>query len=398
MIEFLRKTAPCYIYDENEIIQRCQELKNTFECFQFLYSIKTNPFIPVIKTVFKEGFGSDSASNQEVLKCAAIGMKKENIMYSSPGKTEDDIRKTIGKCIIIADSLNEIKLIQKTAQDRNITEKIGIRLNPDFGMGSNSSSASKFGIDIEQKEELKELIKNCKNIKISGIHIHLKSQILNADIIGNYYKNIINLAIKLKDELNIDIEFINFGSGIGTVYDNSKEKPVDLDKLKQYADEIKSLNKKLKAALIIETGRFVICQAGKYITKVVDKKVSHGITYLIVLNGANGFLRPALANIVKCVSNGNNTKGYEPFYTNSNEFEVNVLNNNKEQETVCIAGNLCTGLDIIIDKAVLNKAEIGDLIEITNAGSYAYSLSPLLFASQEPPKQFLYTKNKEFIE
>ncbi|MHD0318361.1 hypothetical protein [Fusobacterium sp. THCT1E2] len=86
--------------------------------------------------------------------------------------------------------------------------------------------------------------------------------------------------------------------------------------------------------------------------------------------------------------------GYEPLYTCQDEFSVQVLNESAEKEKVNIVGNLCTALDVIRENAEVNHAQIGDIIEITNAGSYAYSLSPLLFSSHRIPKQYYLYKNK----
>ena len=87
----------------------------------------------------------------------------------------------------------------------------------------------------------------------------------------------------------------------------------------------------------------------------------------------------------------------EPYYTGKNAFRVRVLNDDAERETVTVAGNLCTALDLICENAELNRAEVGDLVEISNAGSYAYSLSSLLFAGHEPPGQYLLTADGQWI-
>lgn len=104
--EFVRENAPCYIYQKEIIDKSCQKLQEKFENIEFLYSIKANPFMPVIKTIKENGIGSDAASSNEVLLSIKAGMEKNQIYYSAPGKTMEDLQKSWDKCIFIADSFH----------------------------------------------------------------------------------------------------------------------------------------------------------------------------------------------------------------------------------------------------------------------------------------------------
>lgn len=390
--------APCYLYEEASIRSACQELKKNLPGFSFLYSIKTNPFEPVVRTVCEEGFGADAASVREVLESRACGIPAERIFFSAPGRTAKDFRSVWGQCLIVADSLHELDLLQEIAAGRQVTVEVGIRVHPLFVMGEGSRSPSKFGIDLEDLPALKQKLLACPNLKVVGMHVHLKSQVLDTDVIAQYYKDVFQTAQMLEEECGLHFRFLNFGSGIGVTYDALRDHPVDLERLQALTKEMQELNAKtLKAELIIESGRFVICKAGRYLTRIVDKKVSQGRTYLIVTNGMNGFLRPALASLVAKVSKGQPVGAMEPLYTGSSEFELHVLNDNPRQETVTVVGNLCTAMDVIASDVTLNAAEIGDVIEITNAGSYAYSLSVLTFSSQPLPGQYLHTTDDQYL-
>ncbi len=394
-----KPSVPSYRYEQTAILDACHTLQAQLSQFSFIYSIKTNPFYPIIQTVAKEGFGADAASKEEVFKSLRAGIPAEKIYYSTPGRRKEDLEDTWGKCVFIADSLHEIEMMQAIAKEKGAIAEIGLRIHPMFVMDSGMRGASKFGIDIKNISELKRLLENCPNIKVVGFHIHLKSQLLNAEVLGKYYHNVMNTAKMLSRELDAKIRFINFGSGIGVVYDKEKDTPVDLAKLRSLTDELVKENEEtLGAELIIETGRFIVCHAGTYVTEVLDKKVSQGITYLVVANGMNGFLRPAIANLISVIAKDTNVPRLEPLFTSENEFTLRVLNGATEQEVVTVVGNLCTALDIIRADVMLNKAEIGDLVEIDNAGSYAYSLSPLLFSSQTLPKQYMHTIDDAWIE
>ncbi|HBD63621.1 MAG TPA: pyridoxal-dependent decarboxylase [Clostridiales bacterium] len=393
---FIKENAPCYIYNNEQIIAQCRKLKEALFAFDFLYSIKTNPFAPVIQSIAGEGFGADAASSQEVELSIKSGMAPQDILFSSPGKTADDISQCFEKCIIIADSFSEIKIIDDEAKKRNQDIKIGIRINPDFSMDSDIGTPSKFGIDMEQADELEILLQSCDNIIISGIHIHIKSQILDVKKLGDYYHNCFNAAKKLNKLENIKIEFINFGSGIGALYNMERDVPVNLDELSDIVNSIVSENAEtMKAKLYIETGRFVVCNAGTYYTEIVDIKQSRGKKYLIVKNGMNGFMRPAIASLLQKATGNSEFPGQEPLFTSYNAFGLNVLNKSSQKEKVTVVGNLCTALDVIKEDVELNKALVGDIISVSNAGSYAYSLSPLIFSSHPLPSQFLLCEDGE---
>ena len=388
-LEFIKQHAPCYIYDKSVITERCRVLRSAMPEALFLYSIKTNPFLPVIETVAAEGFGADAASAGEVIKALEAGISPENIYYSSPGKTREDIEKVFGKCVIIADSLSELEMLSDYAASKGETCSAGIRINPLFTMGGESPSPSKFGID---EEILTPESLDFPNIKITGIHIHLKSQVLDADTLCRYYENCYDLGRRINGLPGVCIEFINFGSGIGTVYDKACEKPLDCDRI---ALTVKKLTKQneatLRGTLIFETGRFLVCNAGTYYTKIVDKKVSRGRTYIIVENGLNGFLRPAVAQLLKRNTGSYPEWGQEPLYTSPVQcsFSLPERSEDGEMEIVDIAGNLCTSLDVMAEGITLPVAETGDIVAVTNAGSYGLTLSPVMFSSHRPPKEFL---------
>lgn len=393
----MKAEAPYYVYEGIIIEDACESLRYAFPGFDFLYSVKANPFGPVMGLIAEQGFGADAASALEVELSRACGIPAENIYYSTPGKREKDIRRVMGNCVFVADSLHELQIIQAAAAESDRLERIGLRLHPDFTMAGGEALPSKFGIGHEQLAALKQTLRACPNLLPVGIHVHLKSQVLSADTLGNYYRNVMNLTLRLREELGMETEFINFGSGIGTVYDEANDRPLDLERLRDFAGEIMSMNRTLGARLMIETGRYVLCRAGRYITPVVDKKMSHGTVYLIVSDGLNGFLRPAVAALLEKAAGGKELPGMEPLFTSRNAFQLRVLNESSETETVTVAGSLCTALDVIKENVTLQKAEIGDLIEISNAGSYAYTLSPLLFSGQDAPGQYLITKDGQWI-
>lgn len=390
---------PFYIYDEEVINNQIDTLTKKFSNFEFIYSIKANPYKPVVDFIASKGVGADAASSEEVLISARAGLSTDKILYSAAGKTKKDIAKTIDKCIIIADSYSELVKINDIAKEKNIHVKVGLRINPDYNMDIGSGESTKFGVDEETLLSNKELLDSLLNITIVGIHVHIRSQVLDYYKLYKYYENVFNLALYCKNTMNWNLEFINFGGGIGVAYSKENDTPLDLDTLSGKCDTLlQEFKDKLNVRLIIETGRFLVCDCGQYVTHIVDVKESRGTKYLIVENGLNGFLRPSVVSLVNAYTNSSNPKSYEPFFTTKDAFGFNVIGKeNDSLEKVDLVGNLCAATDILAKDIMLPICEVGDIVTLSKAGSYAYSLSPLLFTSHPLPLQVYVNSNDEII-
>lgn len=397
------ENAPCYIYDSALIESRIADLKSAFPDYKVLYSIKTNPYEGIIRIMSDNGLGSDASSAGEVRASFDSGIASEDIYYSSAGKTEKDIREALGNCRLIADSLNEIRLIEKVAAENDFHTGIGVRVNPDFLMKDDCSAAgisSKFGIDEEKIPEIIDALAECPHIKLEGIHVHLRSQVMDAATVARYYEKCYDLAGKIVESAGSGLKYINFGSGIAAVYDPENQAPFDLKKLAETLSELAARNKKeLKADLLIESGRFLVCNAGAFYTPIVDIKESRGTEYYIVQSGMNGFMRPSLEVLMRKVAGSADIPGFEPLFTQWNQTSLSLIRRRAEEpeagsgsedlHKVTVAGPLCTSQDILGEDVMLPEAETGDVIAVSNAGSYGYTLSPHLFASHTAPKQII---------
>ncbi|SRR6056297_1366941 len=377
-----------YLYDQGKIIEYARKLKKDFGNVELLYSNKTNSNRMVAETVFSQGYGSDSASLAEVVMGKDYGLSKEKIYYSAPGKSAVDIRKAMDISVVVADSINEILKIQEIAKEKGIVEEIGIRANPDFGFYTKEGMASKFGIDEKILFENAALFKRLKNVKIIGIHIHLLCQELKADVLENYYINILALSDRIQKELGCELKFVNLGSGIGTDY-RQGDKPLDTVTLGKATEGlVEMFNEKMpETKILLESGRFVVTKCGVYVTKVLDRKQSYGKTFVILNNTLNGFMRPSIAQFILSYSSDKNPRGCEPLFSGKDSYDFIALKDAAEQETVTLVGNLCTSADVIAKDILMPKLECGDVVVITNAGSYAAVLSPMQFSSQTPPAE-----------
>lgn len=369
--------TPLYIYDEKVIKKRLDLLKEHFKSFDIFYSFKANPNPHICKFIKAQGHYADAASMGEVSLALQCGFKKNEIIYSAPGKSQKQIEEALGKCIIIADSLNELKLINEVCENHGITEDIAIRINPEYSIGGTdalevmSGFPSKFGIDQEALKKNIGFIKSLSNIRINGIQIYMGSQIIDHEIIYNNFLNIFKVAVFCIKELGFELDFIDFGGGFGIRY---KEDDKDLDikragervqKLKE-ADEFKDV---ARLRLMIESGRFICGPAGIYVSKVVDTKESRGKKYAILDGGMNTFFRP--------------------IFIKEHRYPIRVVNKTDQtrKEKVTLAGVMCTPLDIFEKEVTLPPIDKGDLVAFLNAGAYGYTMSLTKFISHNQAKE-----------
>ena len=381
--------APCYIYEYDTLRTQAETLRTVFPDFDFLFSVKANPYPPVLKALSSFGVGADAASAQEVLLAEKCGMPHENIFFSAAGKSDKALLTAWEHGYIIADSLGEVERIGALAASKGETRAIGVRINPDFSIDGGKGNSSKFGIDEADLPQLKALLGTIP-VTVEGIHIHLKSQNLDADILGRYYMNCWELAKRVREELHCELKYVNFGGGVGIAYDLSKESPLDFTRLRSFTDAIAAENAAgMRARLLIESGRFLTGQMGHYFLRVVDKKVSCGKTYVIVENCMNGFQKPAIATMLRHAVGDGELVPQEPMFTAEHAFPITAYGDPNTIETVDIVGNLCCAQDVLKESFTGPALSVGDLIEVGNAGSYACTLTAQRFSSHLPPKELL---------
>ncbi len=379
-----------YLYDAAQITADATGLQQHLPNANFLYSLKTNPNPHVVDCILAQGLGVDAASVAEVHIGVQHGLAQRKIQYSAPGKTLQGIADTIEYATLIADSLGELERISQVAGEKGICAEVGVRLNPDFNFDGQGGVPSKFGID--EADFFAQLSTLCAlpNLRIIGVHIHIRSQELRPALLIRYYQNILALAQRVQQALGKALAFVNMGSGIGIPY-APEDIPIDLadfgsaaqDVLQAFAAQLPSTE------VYIETGRYLVGKAGIYATHVLDKKTSHGKTFVILANTLNGFIRPCIAQMVMGYHPEGTPAASEPLYTCKNPAQCHVLNDSTTQENVTLVGNLCTATDVVAKDVLLPSLAVGDVVAFTGAGSYAAVLSPMQFSSQTPPKELL---------
>ena len=381
-----------YLYEESCILNSIHRLKGNFPGAQFLYSMKCNPAGRVLDTVFSQGIGADAASLGEVDAAWKRGVAPDLIYFSAPARTEADLRAAWGRCVIIADSLHELDMIRRIAAEKGETPAVGVRINPNFTFAADEGVAGKFGID-----EAALWNADLSGLNIVGIHVHAKSQELSADVLAHYYENMFSLIERVQQRLGVTLRFANFGSGLGIPFAPGEE-PLDVEGLGKRFQEMHQAcaQKWPQLKILIESGRYIVGKNGTYVTRVLDKKVSHGKTFVLLYGTLNGFARPAVGEMVRSLSD--HPFPYEPIFTHVQASALLPLTDHTDTETVTLAGNLCTSADIIARDITLPRMEIGDGLALDNAGCYAAVMTPMQFAFLTPPAQLFLTADGRVME
>lgn len=382
------KTHDCfYLYDEAGIVSQCGALREAFPEASLLCSVKANPNPRVLACIFSQGIGADAASVGEVRLARRMGLSPEQIYFSAPGKTAQDIRATIDQAHLIADSLDEILRIEAAAAERNCPVCIGLRINPAFSFSGETGAPSKFGVDEEQALSfLREF--HSPFVSVAGIHVHLRSQERSASALARYHEKILALAGRIISEAGANLNYVNLGSGIGISY-AADDQPLDLAALGAKTCEAIRAFRQIHpgVSVLLESGRYLVGPNGVYVTTVLDRKISYGKTFVILKNTLNGFLRPSLARLIEREAADQAPFAAEPLYTGPGSFRFAAPGSCAPTETVTLVGNLCTAADVIAEGIELPRLSCGDLVAISHAGAYAAVLSPMQFSQQEKPAE-----------
>lgn len=390
--------CPYYLYEEEIIARQLDLLRAALPDFQILYSVKTNPHPAIIRYLAAGGVGADAASSYEVERALAGGMAPGRIFYSAPGKTADQIAAALGRSTVIADSYTELRLLEALAAKRDggggDKLAVGLRINPCLSYGPGlypelrGGVGGKFGVDEESLADNIELLRSFQNIRLSGIHVFLRSQVLSPQAIAAAFEAAFGAAAFLENRLGREMSFINFGGGLGLA--PAADSPaLDLAALSR---EVSALVKKYARPgqkLLLESGRFLVGEAGRFVTRVLDVKESRGKTYLIAPGGLSAFLRPSIMALLKRL--GYDDGPLEPLFSDGRCHRLSLPGKDgAPKRKVTVAGNLCTALDVLAEEVELPEAAVGDLLVVSQAGAYGASLSPFAFGSfPRPPELYL---------
>jgi diaminopimelate decarboxylase len=373
--------TPLFVYSRAHLDARVAELRAALPARVGLnYAVKANPHLAVIGHMAPLVDGFDIASSGELGLCVAVGIDPVRISFAGPGKRDDELEAAIGAGVTLnCESEGEAARALAIGERLGIRPRIAIRVNPSFEMKGSGmkmgGGAKQFGVDAERVPALARHVIEA-GAEWRGLHIFTGSQTLSAEAIIEAQGNVLSLAADLAEAIGHGLPKLNMGGGLGIPYFPG-DAPVDLGKVgAALAERVAALPSVLAATeLCMELGRYLVGEAGVYLTRIIDRKVSHGVTYLIT----DGGLHHQLA------ASGNFGTVVRRNYPSA----IATRYGDEPTEEVSIVGCLCTPLDRLADAAAMPHAEVGDLVAVFCAGAYGASASPAAFLGHGPAAELL---------
>ena len=391
--------TPFYVYNRHVIAEQVQRLRTAFADFTILYSLKCNPHPDICRFLAAQGLGLDAASQAEALHGAALGLPSDMVLYSAPGKSVADLERCLSCSTIVADSWTELARLEACAARRHVTVTAGLRVSAGCcyarGQGPDLKAAGpdKFGVEEESLAAHADALRSLRHVRVRGLHVHVRSQVLNAAALAGCFAHVGRLALAWTQDLCLPLDFVNFGGGLGIPY--GAEQPLDLESLGARVQAmVRELRNTLGSAmprLYLESGRFLVGAAGLFVTRIVDIKESRGCTYVIAEGLFNHFLRASMAAFMAGLPLPDHFTGpCEPLWSGPGQHVPMAIGTPAPARTVRITGNLCTAHDLAVrDLALANMVE-GNLLVFPNAGAYGAAISPHGFGSHAPVQEVVW--------
>ena len=363
--------TPLFVYDRSLIAERIARLRGALPAGVHIhYAIKANPMPDLVRWIGREVDGLDVASAGELRTALANGVDPAVISFAGPGKRDTELELAIGAGVLLnIESENELERAAAIARRLDRLLRVAVRVNPPFdlkGSGMRMGGGAKpFGIDAERVPAVLARIGEL-GVDFEGFHVFAGSQNLSADALIEAQANTVRLVAELAVHAPRPPRIANIGGGFGIPYFPG-DKPLDVERVGAALADTLAARPAILAdtRFVIELGRYIVGEAGVYLTRVVDRKVSHGELFLVV----DGGLHHQLA------ASGNFGTVIRRNYPVVNASRLDA----PADGTAHVVGCLCTPLDRLADKTALPDSKVGDLIAVFMAGAYGATASPSAF-------------------
>ncbi len=351
--------TPVYVYSKTSFEEHLVRLQKAFSSIKpiICYSVKSNSNIAVLKTLVTKGAGLDIVSGGELFRAQKAGCLSKKIVYAGVGKTEREIREAIKAGILLfnVESIPELEQIDAIAKKTKCKVHVSLRINPNVDPHTHAyittgKSENKFGIDFEAAWKIFKKSQEFKYAKVSGIHVHIGSQIESGKPFVEAFKKVLKFIDELAKD-GIEIKFLNLGGGLGVIY--SDEKPQTAD---EFAQKTLPLFKGRKFQIIFEPGRFISANSGLLAMRVTYVKETGTKNFAITDAGMNDFIRPS-------------------FYGAFHQVWQVKRNKKSEQKIYDIVGPICESGDFFAKDRKLPSLKAGDFITLMSTGAYGMTMS-----------------------
>ncbi len=349
--------TPFYYYD-TALLRRTLDAINDetgkYENFIVHYAIKANANSKLLGIINAAGFGVDCVSGGEIQAALNAGFPAEKIVFAGVGKSDKEINLGLDSDILCfnVESVPELEVINQLAEIKGKVANVAFRINPDVGAHTHANittglAENKFGISMEDMEGIIKMAKGMANVRFTGLHFHIGSQILEMDD----FVALCNRVNELQDTLEskgITVENINVGGGLGIDYHDPNSAPIP-DFKAYFETYAKNLKLRKGQTLHFELGRSVVGQCGSLITKVLYVKQGAVKKFAIVDAGFTDLIRPAF---------------YQAYH------KIENISNDEALDTYDVVGPICESSDVFAKDYEMNVCHRSDLLAIRSAGAY----------------------------
>ncbi|MGW3964543.1 pyridoxal-dependent decarboxylase, exosortase A system-associated [Amycolatopsis sp. NPDC005003] len=374
-------TTPFFAYDRSLVTTRVERVRAALpDDVELSYAVKANPMPALLHHLSGLVDGLDVASAGELRQALDTTVPPERISFAGPGKTPAELARAVAAGVTVElESTTELVRVREAGDRLGLTPRVALRVNPDFAVRGSGmrlgGGPQQFGIDAERVPAVLAEV-GAAGLDFQGFHVFAGSQNLRAESLCEAQRATVDLVLQLAEAAPGPVRSVNLGGGFGIPY-TARDTALDLDEVGE--NLAKLLDVSLRPALpearvVIELGRYLVGEAGVYLTRVVDRKVSRGTTFLVV----DGGLHHQLA------ASGNFGQAIRRNYPLALASAPGG-----PEETVTVVGCLCTPLDLLGDRVSLPGAAIGDLIAIFQAGAYGLTASPTAFLGHPAPPEVL---------
>jgi diaminopimelate decarboxylase len=368
--------TPFYVYDRAVLQARMAALRNELPAtLKIHYAIKANPMPALVGFMAGLVDGLDVASAGELKVALDAGVCPREISFAGPGKRVSELRQAVAARVLInLESFREVAVLEEISNALGVAARVAVRINPDFELKSSGmrmgGGPKPFGVDAEEVPRLLQRLSKT-GLQFEGFHLYAGSQNLNAQALCEAQNKAYELILRLGDKAPSPVLSLNLGGGFGIPYFAGETR---LD-VAQVGDNLSQLSQRAQtdfphASLVIELGRYLVGEAGLYVARIVDRKVSRGHVFLVVDGGLHQHLS-ASGNFGQVIR-----KNYP--LTIGNRQDAPAF------ETVSVVGPLCTPLDVVADHMVLPESQVDDWVVVYQSGAYGASASPQNFLGHPP--------------
>lgn len=373
--------TPFYAYDRSLIAARVAGVRQVLpQGVHLHYAIKANPMPALVGFMRPLVDGMDVASAGELKLALDAGAAPRTIGFAGPGKRDAELRQAVAAGVLLhAESARELEVLAASAQALGRSARVALRINPDFelrGAGMHMGGGPKpFGIDAEQVPAMLRAMAR-DGLAFEGFHIYPGSQNLRGSVIAESLHRSVELVLRLAHDAPAPVRYVNLGGGWGIPY-VAGEQRLDLAPVADALAQVQAaLGRALpEAQMVLELGRYLVGEAGIYVARVIDRKVSRGQVFLVTDGGMHQHLA-ASGNFGQVIR-----RNYPVVIGNRLQAA--------ERESATVVGPLCTPLDVLAERMELAVAQPGDLVVVLQSGAYGATASPQAFLGHPPCAEVL---------